>query len=321
MIPHLRWMVFVALAGLCIITNACAPQAAYEPQAVNYEQITMDQAYQSVSQSAKTATLVIGEQGSKAAVPIGGLTQSPGPSPGIFLLRRHESTGYTVPLQTSRRFFGAKTLGVYQWSEFVRLARLQGDDYSKVAMPDSDYCVFLLTKHPDDVFGFYFSFGPVVTCWTNQNDANSFADSFARLSQGSDEELAAAVRHASEKNASDEKLFESQAAAYRAANPKPAVPEQARAYALQANDAFNNHREDDAVELYQKAIQLAPWNPPFHYNLATLLADEQHFEEAVSEMRKYLVLVPDAPNAREARDKIYVWQGRSGSEPARAQEQ
>jgi hypothetical protein len=33
---------------------------------------------------------------------------------------------------------------------------------------------------------------------------------------------------------------------------------------------------------------------------------------AVAEMNRYLVLVPDAPNASAAQDKIYEWEGKAG---------
>lgn len=32
--------------------------------------------------------------------------------------------------------------------------------------------------------------------------------------------------------------------------------------------------------------------------------------DAIAAMERYLSLVPDAPNARAARDKIYLWKGR-----------
>jgi hypothetical protein len=45
-------------------------------------------------------------------------------------------------------------------------------------------------------------------------------------------------------------------------------------------------------------------------NIVAALCEE--FDEAVAEIKKYLALVPDAPNARAAQDKIYEWDGRAG---------
>jgi hypothetical protein len=42
--------------------------------------------------------------------------------------------------------------------------------------------------------------------------------------------------------------------------------------------------------------------------MALLYAEKQDFERAVKNMKKYLLLLPDAPDARAAQDKIYEWE-------------
>lgn len=101
-------------------------------------------------------------------------------------------------------------------------------------------------------------------------------------------------------------------AQYHAANPKPVLPEEARRYAIQAADAAKGTRYEDAVAAYEKAFEVAPWWPEGHYNCALMHGALEQYGQAITEMRKYLLLVPDAPNARAAQDKIYVWEGRQG---------
>ena len=59
---------------------------------------------------------------------------------------------------------------------------------------------------------------------------------------------------------------------------------------------------DKAVEEYRKAIQINPSFPTSHRNLAVVLATDLHQnQEAVKEIQKYLELAPNAPDAAEMR--------------------
>jgi tetratricopeptide (TPR) repeat protein len=104
-------------------------------------------------------------------------------------------------------------------------------------------------------------------------------------------------------------LFEAQAAQYRAQHIKPTVSEEQRKYIVQAN-AFSRQKEyDRAIERYQKAIALNPVSyPGAYFNMALLSAQEHHFRTAIGYMKRYLLLVPDAKDARNAQDKIYEWE-------------
>jgi tetratricopeptide (TPR) repeat protein len=107
--------------------------------------------------------------------------------------------------------------------------------------------------------------------------------------------------------------FRAVVAQYRAANPKPDFPEAARRFRVQAESAFTEKRIDDAESLYGKALDAAPWWPQGRFNRALILGELGRYTEATREMKKFLSLVPDAPNARQAQDKIYVWEGKAGS--------
>ena len=95
---------------------------------------------------------------------------------------------------------------------------------------------------------------------------------------------------------------------YQAANPKPVIPETARKFKVQAEFAVQEKRFDKAVELYRKALDIVPWWPEGHYNLALTLGETKKYREAMHEMNRYMLLAPEAVEARMAQDKIYQWE-------------
>jgi len=104
-------------------------------------------------------------------------------------------------------------------------------------------------------------------------------------------------------------LFEPLAAQYRALPTKPAMSEDQRRLVVQANVANGQKDYAQAIELYEKAIALDPVAyPAAYFNLALLWAQEKAPLSAIHYMKHYLLLVPDAPDARSAQDKIYEWE-------------
>jgi hypothetical protein len=107
-----------------------------------------------------------------------------------------------------------------------------------------------------------------------------------------------------------DRQFAEVAARYRTSMEKPPFPEEARRYRVQAESAVRDKRLADAVRLYQSALKVVPWWPEGRFNRSLVLAELSRYAEAMAEMKRYLALVPDAPNARAAQDKIYEWEGR-----------
>jgi tetratricopeptide (TPR) repeat protein len=104
-------------------------------------------------------------------------------------------------------------------------------------------------------------------------------------------------------------LFESVAAQYRALAVKPQISEEQRRLIVQANALTQQKNYTEAMEQYEKAIKLdLTAYPDAYYNLALLRAQENSPISAVFLMKRYLMLVPDAKDARSARDKIYEWE-------------
>ncbi len=98
--------------------------------------------------------------------------------------------------------------------------------------------------------------------------------------------------------------------AYVSMRVKPTPGENIRALWIQAKDAIAHKRFLDASNLFYKAYTLAPWWPPAPYEMAFIAAKLGEYRTAAGWMHVYLQLVPNAPNARALRDKMYVWQGR-----------
>lgn len=113
----------------------------------------------------------------------------------------------------------------------------------------------------------------------------------------------------------DERRFEQTARSYRASAVKPALAEEARRFKIQAEGAVRDKAFEDAVDLYAQALEVAPWWPDGHFNRALVLSEIRDFPEAIRAMKRYLQLVPDAPDARAAQDKIYEWERQAGGSP------
>jgi tetratricopeptide (TPR) repeat protein len=105
--------------------------------------------------------------------------------------------------------------------------------------------------------------------------------------------------------------FEPVARKYRELFLKPDLPEDARKFKAQAEFAVEQKRYADASNLFEEGIRLCPWWPEGHFNRALVLVTSElsDYKEAVMEMKKYLMLLPNAPDARAAQDKIYQWEG------------
>ena len=48
--------------------------------------------------------------------------------------------------------------------------------------------------------------------------------------------------------------------------------------------------------------------PAAYFNLALLYEQQEQYSRAIDAMRKYLLLQPNAADARSAQDKIYEWE-------------
>ncbi len=135
---------------------------------------------------------------------------------------------------------------------------------------------------------------------------------FSGLDSASARRLAdalSALKHASPQSLDEEDVaFREVVRSYRSMATKPDLSEAARRYKVQAEGAVRDNDLDGAAEYYEKAIDVAPWWPGGHFNRALVLSQTGEFSDAIAEMKRYVELVPDAPDVRDAQDKIYDWE-------------
>jgi len=104
-------------------------------------------------------------------------------------------------------------------------------------------------------------------------------------------------------------LFESKVAEYRALSVKPQVSEEQRKYIVRANAMSKRKEYDKAIDMYKEALEIDPVAyPGAYFNMALLSAQMRRYNLAVSYMKQYLMLEPEAKDARSAQDKIYEWE-------------
>lgn len=112
----------------------------------------------------------------------------------------------------------------------------------------------------------------------------------------------------------NESRFKAALLAYQAAPVKLELPEEARRFKVQAENAVREKDFHVAVDLYQKALNVFPLWPEGHFNRSLVLAETGNFEAAIREMKRYLLLAPNSSNARAAQDNIYVWESKTGDQ-------
>jgi tetratricopeptide (TPR) repeat protein len=90
----------------------------------------------------------------------------------------------------------------------------------------------------------------------------------------------------------------------------PAVPEEAErnmargtAFAQKASDNTGYRK---AIMEFEAALNAAPWLALAYYNLGVVQEKSGLFNEAIQNLKFYLLAAPNAKNAREVKNKIYA---------------
>lgn len=115
----------------------------------------------------------------------------------------------------------------------------------------------------------------------------------------------ALVAHA---QAHGEAEFRKQAAAWRT---HPQLSEGSERHKILAEQAFREKDVPRAMSHYEAALDTDPAWPDGNFNLALLSAELGAYGDAARYMKRYLEVVPDAKDAKSARQRIVVWEDKA----------
>lgn len=104
--------------------------------------------------------------------------------------------------------------------------------------------------------------------------------------------------------------FQEQARWYLEQSAKPMLPDKVLKLKTKAEAAMKAHRLGEADDRYREALAIAAWWPEGRKNRAIVLEALSCYAQAAREMKRFLTLVPDSPDAREWQDKIAEWEAR-----------
>jgi tetratricopeptide (TPR) repeat protein len=108
-----------------------------------------------------------------------------------------------------------------------------------------------------------------------------------------------------------EAAFAASAKKYCEMPVKSPLPENVKRCRIMAEDAINNKEFEKAVNYYEQGLEIKPLWPEGQFNAALLYGELKDYENAALHMKRYLELVPNARDAREAREKVYLWEGKA----------
>ena len=101
--------------------------------------------------------------------------------------------------------------------------------------------------------------------------------------------------------------FSKVAAAWRTLSTKPSLSEAANLHRLLAEDEVKQKHPTLALYHYETALETDPTWPEGYFNSALIAAELDRYAQAAEHMGHYLELMPDAPDAQKARDRMAVW--------------
>jgi hypothetical protein len=120
------------------------------------------------------------------------------------------------------------------------------------------------------------------------------------------------------KEAAEFEVFKASARSWRELAVKPELPEETRREKVLAEEALREQDLEAAIAHYLAGLKLTPLWPQGHFNVALLAAEFGDYFDAVRHMRRYVELVPEAPDAQAARDKSIIWEDKAGRRKQRA---
>ena len=138
----------------------------------------------------------------------------------------------------------------------------------------------------------------------SQGDAQAAADALKTL-------VLDARSRLDESNATALETFKQTCQGWSAQNA-PAMPDEARQHQATAESDYARSDLDDAGDEYLAALRVYPCWPEGLHKRAEILGATGWYTGAIDGMRRYLILLPNAPDAQIARNQIAIWQRKMG---------
>ena len=88
----------------------------------------------------------------------------------------------------------------------------------------------------------------------------------------------------------------------------PPLPEEARKHMIRAGILFTGNDVKGSLNEYKKALKLAPYYSKLYFNTAMMYGELKNYDKAISYMKSYIDIAPEAPNIQEAKDEIIRWE-------------
>ncbi|NPV05064.1 MAG: hypothetical protein HPY67_10075 [Syntrophaceae bacterium] len=112
-----------------------------------------------------------------------------------------------------------------------------------------------------------------------------------------------------QKNPNDYALRERIIRHVQTMKPAPAIPEEAKRHLARGRAALRGAKEardfQDAAEEFKKALLHAPWLAEGYYNLGVIQDKAGYYDDAMKNLRFYLIAAPNAPDAEKVKELVY----------------
>ncbi len=265
---------------LCLLA-ACASPVVYQPNRETVQAIPLNMALQE-------ATTIGGQAFGYMGI------ASPAQF-SRFVLSKHgdEATAYYTMDGKSQSCTASTKYWLGNWGAASGEVHTQVGTSTMSNVPDSDYCVISHTFFTDCRFNYI--------CWSSKKQAIQFVNVMSVIQTAAGPGFAQVVMSS--------KLLPANpvGGSVNGATPLTQTAD-VQQYAVQAREAVRSGQIDEAIGLYQKAVNANPDWAVGHYNLAELLADRHDYAAAVEQMNIYLILSPNAANKGSAEQQVVEWQ-------------
>ncbi|MGB7202716.1 MAG: tetratricopeptide repeat protein [Pyrinomonadaceae bacterium] len=221
-------------------------------------------------------------------------------SPGFTFFESKEIRITREALSFEFDFFDGKKRETRRWN--VVFKRLDYGGFGQ--WPESPDRLFFVTGKGlfgdlgADLLGFY------VLTWREERDAKRFSDALNRLTYEANQNTTA-VDNDLLSFATSTRLWREKS------ESRPVAPDGWDRHRILAEQGIKDKDFVAALVNYEAGLETYPLWAQGWFNAALLYAELGEFESAANRMKHYLLLVPDAPDAKAAREKTIIWEDKA----------